>query len=285
VSIDNNTRLSSAVFLVVQGCPSCSSGATACQCALNVLVGDDILCSGSKVYEVTNASGPVTWTVSNSNIAYIVTLTSSKISLHKTTDGVVTLTAAISNCTSLTKTITVGTPPPTSLYLESQVCIGGSDWDATFQATPATSGLTYWWSVNGGSFYSSSSSTYNLFMSSDASISLDVKIQNTCGTSAPLSDQYGPTVFYSPCNWWRMSVSPNPSKDKVHVKIKKDKDDKQTTKPKWQVTLFDKDYNAVRKFETSESEFTIERNGLKPGLYYLQAKSAFGVVTKQVILE
>lgn len=287
VNNNNSLRYSDIRHVSLSGCPTCAS-----QCTLASLTGTSAFCSGSSQYEVVNSPGPVSWSVSNGSLASITNISSSAINLTKNGDGVITLTAAISGCTSFTKTIVLGTPAPTTINMTYQSsCMGGTDWDATFTPSPLPDGTTYLWSVNGSSYFSGSpyfNENYPLAQSSDPSITLNVEYQNSCGTSSPLSF---PVTYYSPCGGFRATIAPNPIKD--HVTIKIDEEFAPTNKYKklsldiapFEVKLIGINDHIIYKYQKSTpgaKQMDINTRNLKPGIYIAEITYKLRKVTKEV---
>jgi hypothetical protein len=288
VNIDNNIRTSGTISVSLSGCPSCANPTT-CQCNLNTLIGADAFCSSSD-YEVTNASGAVTWTISPSGIVNVSNLTSTKINLSKITDGAITLTAALTNCTSLTKTIIVGAPGPTTINMDFQSsCIGGSDWDAEFSPSPLILGLTYLWSINGSSYASGLpyyNEHYDVGESSDPSITLNIKYQSSCGTSSAMTF---PATYYSPCGGHRIKISPNPVKDLANLTIETDGTDNMhkllTTPFKATISIYNQNNILVKRFTTTDKNITLTRYGILPGRYIIQVIIGTEKISQQLIFE
>ncbi|MGB8192255.1 MAG: T9SS type A sorting domain-containing protein, partial [Chitinophagaceae bacterium] len=284
VNIDNNERFSSIVTASLNGCPTgCSSPSspTICQCNMNTLTGPSIICSGTGVYEVTNAAGAVSWSVSNGSIASITATSSSRATLTKNGDGQITVTATISNCATLNKTVVLGTPAPSTIIMESQACIGYTDWEASFIVSPVISGTTYLWSVNGSSFFTGSA-TYSFAQSMDPYITFDLKYQNSCGTSSQLSF---PITFYSSCPGFRAIVSPNPAKNNLMVTIEEKKGYKSSpTNGGLEVRIYD--FNNSTLLSTQRTirgikELRLNTRMLKPGKYLLHIKYGNETIVQQ----
>ncbi len=158
---------------------------------------------------------------------------------------------------------------PSYISLLSQACIGGSDWEATFQPYPLVPGVTYLWSENGGPYYVGGS-TYGFYHSGDPSVTLNVKYQNACGTSSPLTY---PATFYTPCGGYSFSVSPNPARDFLQIELSNLKPMSLLHKPKIQlIEIIDKVGLIVyrNKYGNETKKVTVFIGNLKNDIYTLR---------------
>jgi hypothetical protein len=279
VNIDNLTRFSNEISATLNGCPqNCNN--PACQCSLNSLIGPNTVCSGFDIFEVVNASGPVTWSVSDPNIASLQTITSSKVRLTKTGDGSVILTASIPNCSSLTKTVLLGAPQPTGLWHYELACIGGSEFYYRVVATPNVSNTSYIWTITSPNFgvntYTTSSNEYYGFESpgdNNTVIAVKVKTQNACGTSInSFTYSFSPTI----CGGgWRIITYPNPAADVINIEIKGEYNltlkNRMIKNQNIEIILYDANNNLLRiiKAPASKKMVTLNTSNLKPGRYTL----------------
>lgn len=197
------------------------------------------ICS-NQTYTASNIPSWVTnvlWEVTPSSLVTNGTSTSNPATFTKATDGIGTIKFTMSNPScglsfSFTgqqitgnPNLIVGTPKPQSLYKLYEYCIGGSDWEATFQATPLIGGISYNWKINGSlDTYNHNSSYYTYQFPADC-VNLDVQLETGCGTGPWLSaDYYGnPATFCPSCFNFMMSMSPNPSKNQVTISSKSTK--------------------------------------------------------------
>lgn len=174
------------------------------------------------------------WEVTSSSLVTSGSSTSNPTTFTKSTDGIGIIKFTMSNpsCgisytyngTQITgnANLIVGTPKPQSLYKISENCLGGSDWEATFQATPNVGGISYNWKLNGVLDTYNHNSYYYTYQFPADCISLDVQLETGCGTGTWLSaDYYGnPATFCPGCFNYRMSISPNPTSNQVTISSK-----------------------------------------------------------------
>lgn len=115
------------------------------------VVGSATGCSGTSSSYSILSSLPVTWSISNPNLATLNTTTGSTVSLTSIANGTVTLTATVSNACNQTKTfsksILIGEPT-----LSDNHILGGNDNVSTngysvFTVAAATGATSYQWSV------------------------------------------------------------------------------------------------------------------------------------------
>ena len=244
--------------------------------------GSSTICS-SQTYTASNIPSWVTntlWEVNSSSLVTNGTSTSNPATFTKAADGVGTIKFTISNpgCgLSFSYTgqqitgnsnLIVGTPKPQALYKISEYCIGGSDWEATFQALPNVGGISYNWKINGSlDTYNHGSSYYTYQFPADC-VSLDVQLETGCGTGPWLSaDYYGnPATFCPSCFSFMMSMSPNPSTNQVTISSKS------TKKPlNIREVRFVDAQGLVRKVVKAEGvrQLNIDISSLQSGRYFV----------------
>ena len=198
--------------------------------------GSATICS-SETYTAANIPSWVTdflWEVTSSSLVTSGSSTSNPATFTKSTDGIGTIKFTISNptCglsfsyngTQITgnANLIVGTPKPQALYKESEYCIGGSDWEVTFRATPNVAGISYNWKFNGTLDTYNHNSSYYVYEFPADCVDLDVQLETGCGTGAWLSaDYYGnPATFCPSCFGYRMAISPNPTPNQITISSK-----------------------------------------------------------------
>ncbi len=184
----------------------------------------------------------------------------------------------------------LGLVDPSSIFREYSACIGGGDWEARFVASPVITGMTYLWSINGGSF-NSGDALYMLNQWSDPSVNLDIKYQNACGTTAPLSSQFGgnPVTYYSPCSGFRAVISPNPAKDYFDVSIEDYNTGKKPAGNKvLEVSIYDFGYSTLFKKVKGRIGLKTQRisiRNLKPGKYIAVIQYGEQRIGKQFVID
>jgi hypothetical protein len=306
VNIDNTARISPVDHVSLDGCPSGCSVVQTCRCALNTLTGPAAICSGSGTYEVTNASGPVTWSVSNTNIATITPVTSTKATLTKTGDGLVTVTAAISGCSNRDKEVILGIPPiepPTftnGIEQEGFFCTShtGNQMDVLPQ-TGDLIGIGYDYRIlsypsltvvyTGPTTYSG----YAIPMGSGftpGSYVIELKITTACGTS----DWTGFDVEYVNCSFLRTAfnanISPNPASNVLYVTIDRESKEVKALSLNEKVTFALYGLNSTQvirqwKFLNDQKQYKLNIPGVRPGRYALVITKGKYSRTMQVVVK
>lgn len=292
VNIDNNARFSVVKQLTLTGCPTNCSNQNLCRCNMNVLTGPSSICSGSAVYEVTNSSGPVTWSFSNTSIISYNVLTSTKVEVTKSGNGPLLINAAIPNCALKTISVTLGLPPqPTGILRNEIACVGGSEYEYQLIASPNVPSTSYIWTITSSNFGVSSSTTsnneywgYEGPADNSTVIGVQVKTQNGCGTSANQSFNYSfsPTICGG---WYRMVLSPNPAKEDITIIVEDIRMNKINYKFKGIVQVYNENNILVRKIVTDREKIVLSRAGLKPGRYFVQITIGREKIAKQLVIE
>lgn len=191
----------------------------------------------SETYTALNIPSWVTdvlWEVTSSSLVTSGSSTSNPATFTKSTTGIGAIKFTMSNPTcglsfsydgvpiTGNANLVVGTPKPQAIYKVSENCIGGSDWEATFQATPNVAGMSYNWKFNGTLDTYNHNSSYYVYEFPADCVDLDVQLENGCGTGTWLSaDYYGnPATFCPSCFGYRMAISPNPTSNQITISSK-----------------------------------------------------------------
>jgi len=286
---DGSSDVSDVKSLDLQDLSNCHTCTFLSQCQLTSLTGPSTICNSFLRFDINNSPEPVTWSISNSNIASITQRGPTAVNVTKVGEGEVILTATFTTCGQLTKSIMIGLVNPSAIYLDYQDCIGGTDWDASFHTSPAVTNMTYLWSVNGSSFFQGPA-TYSLNQSNDPSVSLDIKYQNSCGTTAPLSSQFGgnPVTYYSPCPGYRATIFPNPAKDYLSVKIENNRNRLHSIGRSAEVFIYDFSYSTLikrQKLRMNSETLRVPINFLKPGNYIVVISYAQEKIIKKFVVK
>lgn len=256
--------------------------------------GQDLLCSSSTYTVQSLPSGMgVNWTASPSGIASI-SGSGQTITLTPTSNGYITLSAAITGGCSvpptITKSIQVGAvnSSQTSVNGTTAVCPGNL---YTYQAVVPGGhkpGYTYQWTYpSNWSYQSQSGNQITLYVpSSNPSYgTVRFRVDNGCGYSG----YSGVTVFpgYS-CGSFPYSIKiyPNPATEEFQLEIEQF-DDNEIQKQALGNENFDVEFfgpmgSRIASYSFTERKKTIDVRGLKPGFYYLHIRYKDSIVRKQV---
>lgn len=220
VNINGSMRYSNILVGTSECSGSCSSNPTACACNLSSLTGPSTICSTDGTYEVVHASGPVTWSFSNPSVANVTYLSSTKIKLSKVADGVNTITAAVSGCSNLNKTVVFGTPTPAGISGPNHdLCYDGRTSEiGQFSVYGGSSALTYYWQIDGMGAGIGTTINVNAFHWDIGNHQIRVRSYTAaCGYSA----WYTSSFIIVDCSSFRtkLSLSPNPAVNHVNVSL------------------------------------------------------------------
>lgn len=240
--------------------------------------GNYTICT-SQQFTASNVPSWVTnynWQVTPGNLVSLINANSNPVTVTKVANGIANIKLTISNNTCpltfdyLTQEIIqnpqliIGTPEPQYMYIWSESCLGGSDWEVTLQAVPNIGGVNYIWNYNGVDGLPTNSSTFYSYEFPANCIDMNFKINNSCGTSSYISK---PSTFCpSNCGGFRMMISPNPSKDQITISsgIK-------SSLKIYQLKITDIKGDVKKNFKTpGQSQITVNIQNLTSGLYYIQ---------------
>ncbi len=268
--------------------------------------GDAMVCTISSSYSITNLppNGSVLWTASPSDIATINSPDSSKTTITKNENGIITLTATLSN--------TCGDTP---IVLSKNILVGASStFTGLFGNYPQTAVVT---TDDGSNDINSDEPTYVTFTSSQYIAPGDPSIQFSNMTllqssqnfpASPYRWQYikngsfGELFLYMPNSWAYFQftlpnacgtdtfylyfqasqrayykLSPNPAKDMVTVQIdeerlQKDKAVKSTDQDIREINIIDKMGNMLQRktFGKGVRMASLNTSALKPDVYVIK---------------
>jgi hypothetical protein len=246
--------------------------------------GNSAFCSGTGSYNIPGlpCNATVSWSSSNSNIATI-TPTGNPVTLTKTGDGSVTITATISGVACLinnilTKSVAVGNPQASNITLwnsKSTTTIGSpvafvagyppanrcqilsTDWQIFTMGASINTGSVPCEPDNGTSKY--------IFFQSTGTAYVQARVQNSCGWSnwsaaVPIQVTSG------------FLISPNPATDVITIQ------EKQSSTAKDGITavkIFDNAGNLKKQMKCTSGAKQVKINvaDLKPGMYYVEISS------------
>lgn len=181
-----------------------------------IISGDNNVCATSNLYTIPNlpTGSTVSWTATLAGIANINTPNTTQTTLTKTSNGLITLTASVSNVCglapiSVTKQVAIGTPVP---FIQSTT-YAGLEFVATANYIP---GATYNWYFNNVLDPSTHTRVYNGGVDQcGVSNKLAVQSVTICGTSAK---SLNISIFIN-CGGGgqqpQFSVSPNPGSSSI----------------------------------------------------------------------
>ncbi|PJE47939.1 MAG: hypothetical protein CUR34_00205 [Sediminibacterium sp.] len=238
-----------------------------------LITGESIICSnGSYFIQGIPRGANVIWSASPSGIVSI-TANGPSASLTKISDGVITLTATISNActvgnTSISKVVVIGTPVPEGIYGPNyDLCYNGRASESEYFSVPnSTNLLTYFWQINGVGSDIGPGILVNPFRWGIGMHEIKVRSYSaTCGYSA----WYISSFNVIDCNNFRMfSASPNPTTG--DVQIENTSTDKSSVIKEIQVT--DKYGNLKRQFKVfgSPKKYNISIRELPADVYIIR---------------
>lgn len=237
------------------------------------ITGESIICSnGSYFIQGIPRGTNVVWSASPSGIVSI-TANGPSATLTKISDGVITLTATISNaCTvgnvSINMTVVIGTPVPEGIYgPNNDLCYNGRASESEYFSVPnSTNLLTYFWQINGVGSDIGPGILVNPFRWGIGMHEIKVRSYSaTCGYSA----WYTSSFNVIDCNNFRMfSASPNPTTG--DVQIENTSKDKSSVIKEIQVT--DKYGNLKRQFKVfgSPKKYNISIREFPADMYIIR---------------
>ncbi|MCO5236311.1 MAG: T9SS type A sorting domain-containing protein [Chitinophagaceae bacterium] len=254
------------------------------------LTGDDIICSGNKSYALNTlpCGSSVSWTSSKPGLASVSASGNPAIlTRNGSGSGTVTLTGTISGgcgSSSISKTITVGAPPSSSLY---------ADWDMPNKiiagADEVVNATAYKWYVD--NVYIKSTSYYNTSLpyygSCSTNVIVAVEAVTPCGASSKTSTNIGTP----PCSYFM--ITPNPAQESIS--IMPDVKSIMTAKAGQpaavrdnlrQVKIIDGSGTVVKTMQWANPvrDANIGVADLAPGLYFVEITGERGRYTQKLII-
>lgn len=169
-------------------------------------------------------------------------------------------------------------PTPTVLSIDSVVCENST---VTFSVNPVSGATSYAWEVPIDATVTSGQGTSEVTITfGTTSGNVVVFVNDTCGTSLPASfavtvEICGGVDELMDAN--NMIVYPNPFTENALVELK-------LNKQNLNVRLLDHTGRVVKTFATNASRFSIDRDGLTNGVYFIEALSGESVVARKKIV-
>ena len=180
--------------------------------------GDNIFCTTSTNYTIPNLplGATVQWSVTPSGIATPATPNATQTTLNKTGDGIITLTAVISNVCGTVVTITkpditVGKPQPGPITF---ILIDPALGKIQAQVDPVPNAASYNWYKNGVLQTGHGAAIQFPITRNLCNVYYDISVEaiNSCGTSL----QTHAEAYVPPCGY-AFAVSPNPASASINV--------------------------------------------------------------------
>lgn len=262
------------------------------------ILGDGIICSGTKTYTLKNNgipyNGNVTWTSSNPNIASI-TPNSNPAILTRVNNGIVTITASVGCGITETKEVNVNVPDInySSFLVSGPSCLSGTgamSFGVNYNGTSGC-GLNNYniteveWQVfcsnphqvtnNAGAYACSGINKAGIRVTffqpivQPFVITFLYRLKNSCGWSEWSTGNYH---LIQPCSGsWSFTTSPNPTEGTITVAL-----DGQTSQNKnatmREIQVMDKFGKIVKRFEfdLGKKSTTVNLNDLKGDIYFIK---------------
>jgi hypothetical protein len=179
--------------------------------------------------------------------------------------------------------ILVGVPQPvTNIVQFSSGCIGGSDWEATFEPSPLVPGAKYIWIKNGYEYAPTDNPQFNIYEFPANPISLNLRIQTDCGISAKV--YANDAVYYPACpsSWL---IAPNPANNEFEVSKNFESVAKTSnSEQRFVIKLFDSNGKVLRTGSSTSGKARVNVESLPGGTYFLHINNGKETLKKQVIV-
>ena len=255
--------------------------------AAPTILGRDLLCSGAS-YSVQNATGvSVTWSSSNTSIAYQPNrLYKNYFERNGNANGAVEIRAKLPCAATVPpKTIWVGLPVAGTITANTSMCPG---YGQTVSATVLGSPTSQDWSISSGNGanayftnYGNGTAYFNSYVVDCYGLTLTM--QNSCGTSLA-----GTTICVDNCSSASAyNVYPNPAKENLMIEFDSSRSaDLMPTEitlysDKTQEPVYRMDHSQILAATSKEGVLTIPVSEMPSGAYYLHITS--GQNSKQKI--
>lgn len=252
-----------------------------------LLTGPNNICYGQNAtYNMPNLpSGySITWSVSpqlNIVSSTAGSVTVSPISINSSENGYIR--ASLNGIVFREYKVIVGVPVPAiSIRMYHSVCIGGSDWEASFDITPVTPNLQYIWVYNGIEYPPSTSPDFSIYEFPANPITLNLRVKTNCGVSPKLLT-YDAT-YYPPCGFSWM-ISPNPASTELEVSKSSSASSKTVDqKQAFQIMLLDNKGKVIRTSSSTSGSAKINVESVPNGTYFIHINDGTQTIKKQVIV-
>lgn len=257
--------------------------------------GDDSFCTTSNAYTIPNlpAGSSVSWSTTPAGIAMPDSPNLPQTTLTKNNDGIITLTATISNACGGPITVTkndiiVGTPAP--ILYAIQVSRPGEptkiDVYATtsYNTTDPIPGVTAYHWYKDGILLSSTENKFTWYIPCNVTSSLACEVVNACGVSgrSEIEETGGCRELAT-----GYTVSPNPAGATVTVSVLDTKavGTSNTNPIITAVSIYDNQGN-LKKHEifNQVKKATLDISGLHSGNYFIEISNGSSQVRKQLVI-
>lgn len=257
------------------------------------ITGDDLVCGTSNIYTVSGVppGAAVTWTATPAGVVTINNPNSLQTTITKITNGVITLTATISNgCTAGsngTKPVVIG--PQTSTNIAGFNPPIGVSPNEILELDVLESGpsYSYLWEVEGGHIIGYGNQQHATIQVdqcapnlNNAYINVHVTITNACGTGNVYTE-WTTVDCGTGAGGPAFAISPNPAKDNITISGKlKNSNIKE-------VQIVDKlgNLKKIIKNQVNLKIQTINISGLLPDIYYIKIFDGQKWVTKPLSIQ
>ncbi len=241
--------------------------------------GISLICNQS-TYSINNlpTGATVTWSSSPNNLISHST-SGHPITVTKTGNGQVTLTALINQGITISKNIWLGSPSTPTIIGPQHVEVGGmGSYSASVLGDFNT---TYQWSVSPSSYtiYSSGANA-TIYFNAQSDYTITVSATNACGTTTTY--YYVATGELEP-----FSIYPNPATDLLTVSYNSETENKgvvENNENKFTIQLWNETNGLVKSIESNSSTKQISLRGLPKGMYSVHIVKENKTVRKQLIL-
>lgn len=256
------------------------------------ITGDDIVCTTSNLYTITNLplGATVQWQATPAGVVTINTPTSPQTTLTKNSNGIITLTATISNAcggqiTVQKNNIRVGGFSSSDYPISgpSSACNNQTVYFSTNDLPGATN---YQWTWSSSWTYVSGQGTRYLALrtgGTTGSFAVTVRVANACDAGGSPAVKI---VQVNNCGF-SFTASPNPSTGSVTVSTNSRTLSETNTPPDriYQLKVTDQNGNVKKQFSYSGgvTTATINLNNLIAGIYTIQAYNGSGWSSQQIV--
>jgi V8-like Glu-specific endopeptidase len=179
--------------------------------------------------------------------------------------------------------ILVGVPQPaTNIIMFSSSCLGGSDWEASFEPSPLIPGAKYVWIKDGYEYPPTDIPTFSIYEFPANPITLNLRIQTDCGVSAKV---YATDAMYYPACPSTWLIAPNPSSSEFEVSKNYENTAKTlNSKQRFNIKLIDSRGKTLRTSSSNSGKAKINVTTLPTGNYFLLIDDGKEIIKRNVIV-
>ncbi len=284
---DFTPRNSEWIYKEMQNLPQTYDCDDYCDPNSSIIIGDNSFCNTSNSYSIPSLppTSVVVWSATPSGI---VTINSSgtSVTLSKQADGIITLTATVSNTcfgqSVISKpNILVGSPKPGQVTFSLIDPVMGKLYA---DIEPVENATSYYWYKNGvlNSAFNYGTSSHFLIPRNICDIEYDISVAavNSCGVS-PQSHANA----YVPCDYYFV-MSPNPATSTVNISLVENNFLKSSSNKTFtEIKIYDNKGN-VKKIQSfpKVKTATFSVSGLQNGIYFVEISNGTFKEKKQLII-